>query len=184
MPEPGENLAVECPCCGGAVGVAPADRAEVVACPHCAESFVLPAADGIAPRVADIGGDEAADGSDDLDGMRIRQVHQMRRSIYRTRRYWLVGAGLCLVAAGQIVWKFYSPEGWVAMSGVQVVVLAIAFLLGGIYCMRQARDLGRAAGTSALPEPERPPDFSALSDGSQHWKNLEAMGGEDPRDTR
>jgi hypothetical protein len=117
---------------------------------------------------------------DDLDGLRIRQVYQLRRSIYRARRYWLVGMGICIVAAGQIVWKlFTSSPGSMGVSNAHAAVLAIACLVGAVFCIRQAAQLGRSARQSTLQEPEQPPDFSSLSDGSQHWKNLEAMGHDD-----
>jgi hypothetical protein len=178
MAEPDESEQVRCPHCDGLIEVRVAERAEVASCPHCGIPFTMPSADGTAAdaREGEESDKSAAHEPDDLDGLRIRQVYQMRRSLYRTRRYWLVGAGLSIVAAGQIIWKFFSPEGWVAMSRVQVVVLAVACLVGGFFCIRQAWELGREAGKSVLGEPDRPPDFSGLSDGSQHWKNLEAMG--------
>jgi hypothetical protein len=113
---------------------------------------------------------------DDLDGLRIRQVYQLRRSLYRARRYWLVGAGICIVAAGQILWNLLvTPGGSTGMATPQAILLAAAFIAGAILCLQQARRLARDARQSILSDPERPPDLSSLSDGSQYWKNLESM---------
>lgn len=166
---------VICPHCAAALEAPAAERPSVIDCPQCGEAVLLPGASG------DVDGDEnPSDEPDDLDGMRIRQVYQFRRSLYRARRYWLVGVGICVVAAGQILWKFLaSPAGSVDMTPAQAIVFAVAFGIGGVYCLRRASQLSRAARESVLREPEHPPDLSSLSDGSQHWKNLEAMRGEE-----
>ena len=44
---------------------------------------------------------------------------------------------------------------------------------------RQAVELTRELRMPVLPQPARPPDFSTLSDGSQHARNLETFA-QDP----
>jgi hypothetical protein len=147
-------------------------QAEEVLCPHCGQVVLVPAEPSPAEKERG-----------DLDGLRIRQVYQLRRSLYRTRRYWLVGTGVCVVAAGQIMWHvFTSPTGVLGMSKARATVLAVLFLIVGVVFFMKSRRLTEAAGRSALGEPELSPDLSSLSDGSQHWKNLEAMGRNHPDD--
>lgn len=160
-----------CPHCGVPLDADTVGRAAVVTCGNCGGPVILET--------------EATPGQepDDLDGLRIRQVYQLRRSLYRARRYWLVGTGICVVAAGQIVWKLVtSPAGSMGVSNWRAAVLAVACIVGAIFCFRQAVQIGRSARQSTLREPERAPDLSALSDGSQYWKNLEAMGREEGED--
>jgi hypothetical protein len=45
----------------------------------------------------------AAERSQELDGLRIRQLTAIRRAAARQRSYWLVVAGGCAVAAAQLV---------------------------------------------------------------------------------
>jgi len=163
-----ESGGMSCPHCGVPLDVDAVDRAAVVTCENCGGPVMLEM------------DTPPAQERDDLDGLRIRQVYQLRRSLYRARRYWLVGTGICVVAAGQIVWKlFTSPAGSLGISNWRAAVLVVACIVAAIFCVRQAAQIGRSARQSTLREPERAPDLSALSDGSQHWKNLEAMGRED-----
>jgi hypothetical protein len=112
-----------------------------------------------------------------LDAMRVRQLSAVRRGAYRTRSYCVIGLGACAVAAVQLVvmafrhvreagWE-WRPAGY--LCGVAAAMMAAAFL------SRQVADLTRELRRPALTEPEAPPDLSTLSDGSQHWKNLEDM---------
>ena len=164
-----EGPTFTCPNCGSTFA---ARKVEEVVCPHCGETVRL-------SHMLDYAGSTE---HDDLDGLRIRQVFQMRRSLYRSRRYWLVAVGICIVAAGQILWKLStSPHGSLGITTMQAIILVIAFLVGALFCCRGAARLGRLARQSTLNEPRHPPDLSSLSDGSQHWKNLEAMGRDEGR---
>jgi hypothetical protein len=114
---------------------------------------------------------------DHLDALRVRQLSAVRRGAYRTRSYCVIGLGVCAVAAVQLVvmavrhvraagWE-WRPVGY--LCGVAAAMMAAAFL------SRQVAELTRELRRPALAEPEAPPDLSTLSDGSQHWKNLENM---------
>jgi hypothetical protein len=63
--------------------------------------------------------------------------------------------------------------------GMLVAILylfcSIALLVLGGYFLRLAIRFHREAKQSALPSPEKPPDFSQLQDGSQIVRNLEDM---------
>ena len=48
-------------------------------------------------------------------------------------------------------------------------------MMAGSFLLRQVAALNRELRRPAVTEPEAPPDFSTLSDGSQRWKNLEDM---------
>lgn len=112
-----------------------------------------------------------------MDALRVRQLSAMRRAAYRTRSYCVVGLGACAVAAVQLLvmtarhvlgagWG-WRPLGY--LCGVAAAMMAAAFLL------RHVTELTRELRQPALAEPEAPPDFSTLSDGTQRWKNLEDM---------
>jgi len=114
---------------------------------------------------------------DPMSAVRVRQLSAMRRGAYRTRSYCFIGLGLCAVAAVQLSimavrhvralgWE-WRPLGY--LCGVAAAMMAGSFLL------RQVAALNRELRRPAVTEPEAPPDFSTLSDGSQRWKNLEDM---------
>ena len=114
---------------------------------------------------------------DHLDALRVRQLSAVRRGAYRTRSYCVIGLGACAVASVQLAvmairhvraagWE-WRPLGY--LCGVAAAMMAASFLL------RQVAALNRELRQPALTEPEAPPDFSTLSDGSQRWKNLEDM---------
>jgi hypothetical protein len=165
-----ERGGMSCPHCGLPLDVDAVGRTAAVTCGKCGGPVMLETETPPAQE------------RDDLDGLRIRQVYQLRRSLYRARRYWLVGTGVCAVAAGQIVWKLFTSSASMGVSNWRATVLAVACIVGAIFCFRQATQLGRSARQSTLREPEQAPDLSSLSDGSQHWKNLEAMGRQEAED--
>ena len=53
----------------------------------------------------------------------------------------------------------------------------LAAAMAGSYFYRRAAELTRELKRrpAALDEPQTPPDFSTLSDGSHYWKNLQEM---------
>jgi len=114
------------------------------------------------------------DESPELDGVRIRQLAAGRRSAIRLRTYLLVGMIGCLVAAAQsiilAIWAVRRgdwPKTTLWMS-LAALLLSAAFWLFG-----RLRHLSRQIRQPTLSAPLPPPDFEPLSDGSQHWKNLE-----------
>lgn len=178
-----------CPHCMAAQDALPGDSAQVLVCACCGRAFILPAADGSTPPVARVGGEEgfvviddsaqmmedAADETDELDGLRIRQLAQARRAAYRSRSYCLIGSAVAAAAAGQLIYKAVANvriAGWSAAPLLYLAAVGPAvYLAWRLLC--RARKLGHEAEASLLDEPATPPDFGPLSDGSQMWKRLE-----------
>jgi len=114
--------------------------------------------------------------SQPLNAARVRQLSALRRGAYRSRSYFLVAIGICVVAEGQLALmtvRYVRAFGWQPrpvgyLCGVVAAMMAAAFFL------RRAAELTRELRTRP-PEAEASPDFSTLSDGSHAWKNLEQM---------
>jgi hypothetical protein len=111
-----------------------------------------------------------------LNAARVRQLSALRRGAYRSRSYFFVAVGVCVVAEGQLALmtvRYVREFGWQPrplgyLCGVVAAMMAAAFFL------RRAAELTRELRTRP-PEAEAPPDFSTLSGGSNAWKNLEQM---------
>lgn len=189
-PSDNESAGAEvfCPYCAAAQDAAPGERAQLLVCGSCGRTFILPAADGSTPPVARVGGEDgfividdsaqsdgAADESDELDGVRIRQLAQARRAAYRSRSYCLIGSAVAAAAAGQLVYKAIVNVRIAGWSIAPILYLAIVgpalYLAWRLLC--RARKIGQEARASLLVEPTAPPDFGPLSDGSQVWRRLE-----------
>lgn len=124
---------------------------------------------------------DASDERDDarhaehFDSVRIRQATALRRSLYRSRAYAVIGSIACAAAAAQCAWLAYGHVrslGWGARP-VAFVVLMFGAMVGAAWCARRAVRFTHEARATVLPEPTTPPDFSTLSDGSQRGRNLE-----------
>lgn len=114
---------------------------------------------------------------DELDGLKIRQIAQLRRATYRSRSYAIIAAAACAVvgvqlgimAAGNV-----RQAGWGIRPIAYLLILAGLLALGA-YFVGRARELHREASAARLPEPSAPPNFTTLSDGSQQVSNLEQI---------
>jgi hypothetical protein len=123
------------------------------------------------------------DFADELDGLRIRQLTALRRGAIRARSYALIGAAACFVGAIQlVVLTVRHVRAWgFGLQPVGYILFAIVALMLCGYAARRARQLQKEIDTP-IPLPPAPPDgpdFSTLSDGSQHWKNLENVQDDD-----
>jgi hypothetical protein len=172
MSEPADELLTyPCPGCGAAIRPQ-RDRPNLLICPACrCESFVPAAEDD-----AEDGGESAKIArADEIDAARIRRLAIERRSINRTASYFIVAAGVCLVAIAQLAWmtiQHVRAIGWTPRPIGYLLFIVLA-VWGAWYFGSRAMALHREAKASVLPEPTTPPDFSTLDDGSKHWKNLE-----------
>jgi hypothetical protein len=113
--------------------------------------------------------------NDEIDSARIRRLATERRALNRTASYFIVSAGVCVVAIGQLTWmatQHVRALGWTPRPIGYLLFIVLA-LWGAWNFGRRAAALHREAKASVLPEPTTPPDFSTLDDGSKHWKNLE-----------
>ena len=111
---------------------------------------------------------------DELNGLRIRQLAALRRAAYRSRSYCIIAAIGCAVTIIQIIHELISYRRTL-LAQFLYIAAAIALLLLGIQCAKWARHFHKEAKRSQLKPPPTPPDFTHLSDGSQHAKNLENM---------
>jgi len=171
--------AFECPACGTVIDVAPGETAAVVSCPACGEHVLIPAVDGSTelPQEEEAAERRAAERQSELDGLRMRHVIVTRRAAIRSRTYNVLGAALCVMGAVKLViiavWEA-RRVGWHTEQGA-LVAMAVAAVFFGWHFLQRARAWGRETRGGGIPEPETPPDFSTLSDGSQHARHLEEL---------
>ena len=113
-----------------------------------------------------------------MDAMRVHELARGRRATIRARSWLIVGMVGCVAVAGEMIRKAV-----VAVRGLHAVSLRAVDVRrrgdgrdrdGGVPRPPRPGDLGELA-KPLLQDPETPPDFSTLSDGSQHWKNLDQM---------
>src|SRR5581483_1446510 len=170
MDDAGEDSAspmlYTCPHCGGEVEAA-AGAGEVIGCPHCASEFELPATEGetATPEHERMQSQREAE----LDGARIQQVARSRRAAIRARSYCLIALLACVVTAIQllITAALHLRGGWY-VRGAMYFATAAALAVAGWHFLQKMGELGKEAAAHPLPDPKTPPDFTALSDGSQH----------------
>jgi hypothetical protein len=112
-----------------------------------------------------------------MSAVRVRQLSAERRGAYRLRSYCVIGAGLCAMLGIQL-----ARVGIVGMRETGLGARQVGFACGAAaagmaasFLVRRALDLTRELRKPAQHDPESPPDFSTLSDGSHHWKNLDEM---------
>jgi hypothetical protein len=113
--------------------------------------------------------------TDELDGLRIRQIAAARRAAYRARSYCVIGTAGCAVAAIQLAWMAVTvtrQSGLTRMAIAYAMFAIVAFCIA-TYFGRRAAAFHREAKASQSSSPLPPPDFTSLSDGSSRWKNLE-----------
>ncbi len=123
----------------------------------------------------DITGTESRPTDAELDGLRIRRLAALRQSAYRSRSYAVIAATACAVVAVQLLImtvRYVRSIGW-DIRPIAYNVLAIGAAYGAFYFAGRAIESHRETTRSSLSEPSAPPDFTPLSDGSQHAKNLE-----------
>ena len=170
-----------CPSCAAPVAP-PADGSPILQCPQCGTQFFLPESNDPDDAVLDY----APPGSPiptpdiathDLDALRIRHISTLRRGAYRNRSYGIITAGVLIVGAIELVLMaidFVRHIGWRARP-ISYLCFAAAALLGAGFFAYRIIELTQEIRRSALQEPETPPDFSTLSDGSQQVQALEQM---------
>lgn len=131
--------------------------------------------DGVTPDVPEE--TEDADPAHELDGLRIRQYTALRRGAFRARSYALIGVIAC-VFCGILLLLITVAHARIRGFGAIPIGCALAacaaFALA-YHFVHRVRELNEEIRTPAPlpPTPPGGPDFSTLSDGSQHWKNLE-----------
>jgi hypothetical protein len=158
-------------------------------CPHCGISvteaaIAQPEPAGDIEIIADDddvleGDDEPSgeDAADELSSLHIRQVSALRRGAYRARAYCVVTVSALLFAAVELAMmtlRNARTGGPKFLSAMYVATGALALIfswkLGG-----RIMELTRELKEPLLSDPDEPPDFSTLSDGSQHARYLAEM---------
>jgi len=167
-----------CPECGQAVRVDVQPAAQLIECPACAAHFVVPGLDG-STEVTDAPAPEHPhEDHSDLDSLRMRHIVVVRRAAMRSRTYCIVGAAASLIGAIQLVILTVREVRWAGwnLRAASFIVMAVGLVYCMIWLMRRAAHWNRESRPQPdVTEPQTPPDFSTLSDGSQHARNLEQM---------
>jgi predicted RNA-binding Zn-ribbon protein involved in translation (DUF1610 family) len=169
---------VHCPACGVDVEVQ-SQPGSFPLCPNCGEQLVLAGEPTADPTVSDehiAPGSEPTDNEEELNGVRIRQITTLRRGAIRARSWCLIAAGVCIVAAVQLLIEAAADirrDHLLQLRPISFVLYAIIGIIGAVFFLRRAHVLKQEIDTTAVQRPTTPPDFSALSDGSQRWKNLD-----------
>lgn len=156
-----------------------------ISCPFCSTRFIpapalMPDQEGDfiieddSPPPAE---EPATPDEKEISRNKVRQLSALRRGAYRTRSYCTVVTVFLLVAAAKLtvltVHRVKS-EGWQPRA-MAYTCFAIAAVMIAVYFARRVIDLTRELRRPVLNDPETPPDFSTLSDGSQYWKRLEEL---------
>jgi predicted RNA-binding Zn-ribbon protein involved in translation (DUF1610 family) len=138
-------------------------------CPHCGAMLVVD--------------DEVEDSQDqqfseqELEEINIRRIVRERRAMIRTRSYYLVGLVACAVMALQFAINagmLIRDRGFSRRATMWLLLIVAAVILG-LDMLKRIRTVNAEMAKPLLEEPKAPPDFTALSDGSQHAKNLEKL---------
>src|SRR5918993_1824645 len=136
-----ESVTYACPACGAAITPAP-DRPNLLICTTCqCESFVPAPEEPAAEETAELSRE------DEVDAARIRRLATERRSINRTASYFIVAAGVCVVAIGQLTWmtiQHVRAVGWTPRP-VGYLLFVVLALWGGWYFGSRAAALHREA---------------------------------------
>jgi DNA-directed RNA polymerase subunit RPC12/RpoP len=170
-----EPAAYTCPQCGEAVAADDEMVTNLLQCPNCGEQFFRPSSD---PSGADEPTDEGeANREDELDGQRIARRSSLKRALYRSRSYatvFAVGFGLLL---GHTLWLLAAEVRSHGVTRWGVLYLLFAIACGWIsrLAFRRTVALNAEARQMTVPEPDEPPDFSTLRDGSQTARRLDDM---------
>jgi hypothetical protein len=152
------TVELSCPHCGLAVSVTDAE-ADHLTCPGCAQVFLLPPSE--------------PEGESKLSAARVRMLSQRRRAMVRTRSFALIGVFGMLGLGLACVLRVSAVANWTVRGAY---VLLAGFALWGAWRMWiKAGGLSKQLARSDLDEPESPPSFEGLSDGSQQWRNLEEI---------
>jgi len=187
-----------CPACGEAVPreAAVAGNFSLLECPQCGEQFFAADAtdfedDGSVAdddarreleerRRARLDDEKHAAATQQLSDRRIRLISMERRALFRSRSWAVIAAGVCVVGAGQaLLYVLSDLRHHNIRQSTLLFALGIPLaLVGTWFFYTKAARFHALARQTHLDTPQQPPDFSALSDGSQHVQNLEAMGEE------
>lgn len=179
-PAPQDSQITRCPRCGNEFQII--EQSPILQCTACGEQFFPPE-----PAEVPIETTESPEpkptSEEELSGMRIRQISVMRRAAYRTRSYYIIGLGACVVIAIElclmIVRSIRETHLHFRTSSLFAFTAYCLFLVGaiagGFFFARRLLELQQEIRQSLQKEPAAQPDFSTLQDGTQHIRELEQM---------
>jgi len=178
--------ACACPQCGQTFEPAEPPVNGILECPLCGAQFFASVGDDegvVDDQEAEEArrAEEAQRREDELDASRFRQVAAQRRGLYRSRSLVIVGVIGLIVAACQLA--FYTVTrvqtyGW-GTRPTAYVFAAIACLIAAAMLGRRIPAINQELRDSAQKDPEREPDLSTLSGGTENaaWNKLQRMQG-------
>jgi hypothetical protein len=181
-----------CPSCSEPIVLTEAPANGLVECPACGAQFFAAAdPDDIEAEARAEAEAEAALGrrEAELSELHVRQISTLRRSMIRSRSYFITGAWACIIAAAELVWLAALRFGELTAdkaSGIHVgitsyfipiaeVLCLVPAVLGSRYFFRRARQAAIELKATVMKDPETPPDLSTLGGGLEPWRGLEEM---------
>ncbi|HXE53125.1 MAG TPA: hypothetical protein VN541_08925 [Tepidisphaeraceae bacterium] len=166
--------AYQCSSCGQVVTAAP-DGQNLLQCPNCGEQFFIETSPDPASQAVEESTPSVAPESE-ISELRIRNVMHARQALYRSRRWPIIATAACLMAAAKLIQIAIVAlrHGQRFIPALDLFGAILALILGAHF-VRQVILITRQIRAARQPTPSTPPDFSTLSDGSQHWKNLEKL---------
>jgi len=175
-----DSQIAHCPRCGTEFQITA--TSPILQCPACGEQFFPPEPVGEFIEATESPGPKPSS-EEELSGMRIRQISVMRRAAYRTRSYYIIGLGACVVIAIElclmIVRSIRETHLHFRTSSLFAFAAYCLFLIGaiagGFFFARRLIELQQEIRQSLQKEPAAQPDFSSLQDGTQHIRELEQM---------
>src|ERR1700730_283544 len=96
-----EPAPIHCPSCGKSDATLIGEG--LARCNHCGTEFLVQTEDPAATEEAGALAYQTPGDKAELSELRIRNVSNLRRGAYRERSYWIIGAGVFLVAAAKLV---------------------------------------------------------------------------------
>jgi hypothetical protein len=167
-----------CPHCQREVAVDAIEPHPFITCPYCGGEFAIPRAEPEEQEDSEARRRDEEAREAELDGMKIKQIAAGRRAAIRARSYFWVAMGGCIGVVGELIHTTYQriayEHKWDAGT-LGFVAGAIAALYGATHFYRHAKAISDELKQPLLRDPQTPPDFSTLSDGTQRWKNLDEM---------
>ena len=175
--EPIGPLLYECPHCSQPVEIGENASEPFIHCLYCGNQFAVASSESAdqeyESREADA---RAAESESALDGARIHQLTSLRRGAIRARTYLHIGWVVCATGGVQLTLKAMQrvryEHVWDSRTFAFGIFSVVCFMIS-LYFLKRALEIGRELKTPLLEEPTTPPDFSTLSDGSQHARNLD-----------
>ncbi|HEX5244440.1 MAG TPA: zf-TFIIB domain-containing protein [Tepidisphaeraceae bacterium] len=179
-PAPQDSQIACCPRCGNEFQIT--ELSPILQCPACGEQFFPPEPPEV-PTETTESAEPKPSSEEELSGMRIRQISVMRRAAYRTRSYYIIGLGACLVIAIELCLMIIRSirdthlhfRTATLLAFVAYCLFLVGAIAGGFFFARRLIELQQEIRQSLQKEPSAQPDFSTLRDGTQHIRELEQM---------